>query len=579
MHRNAIGIVFALFAGLCTAVPSFVAPLVLGDQYKGVLFISDNDENTYRARIEEVLDGHIRVASPNLYENKDASGVIPPIYEYFYAIPALIFGLSVVIIFSKFALPALLFFMVYLLVVRVGGGGGRSDPAILRWTAVASGLFTILGFEALNFRQLLVHAGGASQSYQSVLWTRLVNPIVGALVLFTFLLCLWAVFRGPNRTAVIVAGGAMALSVGYFFSFGIIACTLLFSIFVFLLVRDIERLRRASAIFGIGVFFSLPYWIEAFGSIGGVGGRLLAERNGMFYTRAPVLNKLLFVVSMFVLLSFCYAYFAKRSREHLLAWQFLFVVLSGCWIALNEQIITGRTIWYYHFAQYTVPLGFIISFLVLYLVWRKEFPRLYGVAIRVLVGCSIAVLTLISCSFWYQMDAFKLSQRHGELFSYLNAHAEKDCVVLIKEESDPVEQMIPAYTYCNVYSTTYAFNGVPRERVLHNFLLRMRLAGVTTADMHEYLLAHQYEVRNYFFDNWTEVFGAGVDPWLLGRISMIEGAYPEFAQGNLYGQLVKYRIDFIASKQTLPEQILLQLPGLRLVATTSEYYLYGISPE
>ena len=574
VHTHAIGLAFAFFVGACAVIPSLVPPILLGADYHGIAFVANNDENAYRARIHEILDGHLAVGSTNLYEHKDDKGVIPPIHEYLYAIPAFFFGLSGVIVFSKFLLPALLFFLVYRFVRSLGGEGDAYSRSILVWTAVAAGLFASFGLDAGNIHQQIDLLKGTHDAFASLSWTRLVNPIIGALEILVFFLALLKVWKEKHRKATIVAGLTMALSVGYFFGFGIIACTLGAAGLAALFLRDMARVVRLATIGVIGIVCSLPYWILALSAASGEEGRILSERNGMYFTHDAVVNKFLLLTTVFTLLSFCYAYFYKRYRDELSSWGFVFIVLSGSWIALNQQVITGRAIWYYHFAQYTMPIGFIVLAVVGYLVWRRQFPRFYRVALTGGIVVSALLLVLTGLSYRYGMGDFKALQQHGDLFSFLNNEAPKDCVVFIKEESDPAEPMIPAYTHCNVYSTIYLFNGVPRDRTLHNFLLRMRLEGVTEADMHQYLLAHEPEIRHYFFDNWDQIFASGIDSWVEGRIVMLEDAYRPFLKEDMKREMLMYRMDYFAVREPLPPSLFQQLPGLSLLKRFPDYYVY-----
>ena len=119
IKNHARAIFCAFFVGLITVLPQFILPLSLGVDYKGIQPLLLDDEDIYRARIHEIIDGYPGVASPYFYEYKTAAVVVYPVNEWLYALPSFIFGLSFVITFSKFALPALLFFLVYLFIRRL----------------------------------------------------------------------------------------------------------------------------------------------------------------------------------------------------------------------------------------------------------------------------------------------------------------------------------------------------------------------------------------------------------------------------------------------------------------------------
>ena len=150
--RHTWGIICALIVGAITVLPSILAPIALGNDYRGIQFLPLNDEETYRARIHEVLDGHWRVASPVFYEYKNVHSLIPSINEFFYALPAYIFGLSFVMIASKFIFPILIFFLAYLLIIQITEAvepAGNNRP---RWDAIAGGLLVIFYFEFIDYQ-------------------------------------------------------------------------------------------------------------------------------------------------------------------------------------------------------------------------------------------------------------------------------------------------------------------------------------------------------------------------------------------------------------------------------------------
>ncbi len=178
-------------------------------------------------------------------------------------------------------------------------------------------------------------------------------------------------------------------------------------------------------------------------------------------------------------------------------------------------------------------------------------------------------------SYAYSINNFKKIQDYSKIFSMLNAQTPKDCVVLVRENTEELEKLIPAYTSCNVYSTTYVFSGITKERILHNFLINMRLGGIDLPHAHEYLLAHEGEVRTNFFSDWEQLFGHGRDQWLDKTVVYLEGEYSEFIRGNLKDELLQYRMDYLVSDAPLSQNIQNELPGLMLVKTFPGFYLYS----
>lgn len=568
-HRMAI--VLAIFAGIISVAPSILAPLSLGSGYHGVQYLQLDDEDIYRARIHEVLDGYPTVASPMLYEYKSAPTPYTPVNEWLYALPAFIFGLSAVVLASKFLLPAALFFLVYLLVRRII----REDGSAAEATALAAGLLVALGSDFVDYGYLLSLAHGAAP--RPLLWTRLVDPISGGVELFGFLLLLIYVRRGKWRYYVSVAAGAvLALMVGYFFAYGM-ALAVLGALFLFALVRKEFGAAKMLALVGItSLILDAPWWYGMLRSYAGAGAtRAAAERAGMFFTHAPVLNKELLAATALLAALWALDRFALRTRADSRIWVFPAVFIAGCWIAFNEQVVTGREIWYYHFAQYTVPLSIIALLVAGYFVLARFSVRWWTAAMYGLCALSLVYGAYSITSYVSRMPDLVRQQTYAPLFDWLNMNAQKDCVVLLAQYNEELERYIPAYTQCNVYSTTYTFSGIPMERIQHNYFIRLRLAGVTADAVDAYLHAHEDDVRGYFYRDWTDLFGHGDAPWLEADIADLSAQYRTFLQGNFADEIHTYRIDYLVTTGPVSPTLVRAL-GLHAPITAGPYELYSL---
>jgi hypothetical protein len=567
---------FALLVGVLSVLPQFLAPLALGKDYKGIQFFYLDDEDIYRARIHEILDGYGRVASPYVYEYKEVKTVVPPINEYLYAGIALIFGLSGAIVLSKFLFPILLFLLIYLFVTRLID---REDEDDAMWSGIASGLLVTLGYDLVDYRTVFDIIRNGTDIEHLLVWTRLVNPITGALVFFSFLLALWAVFARGGRANIAVAATLLAVSVGYFFSFGIAASTLGVLMLITLLLKDMLSLKRLGAVLGLSLLLQLPYWVSTLSSMGGTAGKVTALRNGMFFTHEFILNKVLLFVTVIVFGAFLYALRTKIILAGNKSAQFLLALILASWVVFNQQVLTGREIWPSHFVQYTIPIAFIALLYVAFIVIRPKLPRLWFSFIMLAVLVSVSWGVFSALSYRYVLADFRDAQGQAALIDWLNRNGEKDSVVLIKEYDEPLERNIPAYTRSNVYSTTYGFFGITPERIKHNFYIRLRLLGIDANTLAAYLDTHEDEVRGYFFEDWSQMFGHGKDAWLTEKEAQVSDEYMEFLRGDLKQQLTKYRLDYLVSKQRIIDPFLAELPGLKLVATPGAYFVYSFAHQ
>ncbi len=563
---------FALFVGSISVAPIIIAPIILGHSYKGVQYLPLDDEDIYRARITEILDGHTTVASPYLLEYKDTTpSAVVPINEWLYALPAMLLGLSSVILISKFLLPAILFIFVYLVTRRLVGNKVSTDAELL---AIAVGLLVTLGYDFVDYAQMgSVVQGSIAPS--PLVWTRLVNPIIGGIEVFGLLIALWALIQRRWRYTYLLVGGILALTVGYFFSFGISLAIVAVLAVLLLVGGEFRSARELGYAVLIAFVLDAGYWLHTLTAVGGEAGRALAMRNGMFFTHEPVINKMLLATTLFVAMSYAYARWTqKATTEHSHVWRFIAAILLGSWVAFNQQIITGREIWYHHFVQYVIPLCYVSILTVSYLVWREAFPRMWRASVIGIALVTLAYGAYSVTSYTSRTLEFQTNQDYAAVFSILD-RAPKDCVALVFEGTGSLERLVPAYTHCNVYSTTYTFFGVPQERILHNYLFSLHLAGVAPKDARVYMLAHETEVRGSFFQDWKQLFGHGQDPWLLARVSQLDDAYQAFIQRDLKQELLQYRMDYLITEYSLPTALLRELSGLTLATSTGRYFLYS----
>jgi hypothetical protein len=411
------------------------------------------------------------------------------------------------------------------------------------------------------------------------MWTRPVNPIIGALMVFGLLIFLWWTIERRYRYAYIGAGVVLAATVGYFFTLGISISILTALIGIFLLRKEYIVVKDLSLTLLISFILDAPYWYNTLMAVGGEEGRILAERNGLYFTHAPVFNKLLFVASVFFVVSFCCAWYLKKDREYVKentnTWVFMLALLLGSWVAFNQQVITGRAIWYHHFVQYTVPLSLFVCVITSFLVWRRYLRKTWLMGLLICSLLCLSVGVFMAQSYIYKIADFQKLQRYGDTFLFLNTAAPKDCVVLVKEHNEQFERLVTAYTHCNIYSTTSTFFGITQGRVLHNYFLRLRLNGVDPERVHEYMEAHPEDIHGYFFTNWTNMFAFGLDPWVSSQIPALAEAYRNFTHEDLKVQLLTYRMDYLVSEAPLPPELTRELSGLTLATITGGFYFYA----
>jgi hypothetical protein len=284
-------------------------------------------------------------------------------------------------------------------------------------------------------------------------------------------------------------------------------------------------------------------------------------RAGAQFEHSPILNKFLVAASFIFIVFLIIEVYKKRSLQHLERWWlFCGVLLIACWIAYNQQILTGMTVWPYHFVQFTIPLSLIALFVLGINYGSHISTRLWGVVISLALLASLAVGVSSALSYHQLLNNFSEKQSHMPIFSWLNTHAAKDCVVLVNEVQESFAMQIPAFTHCNTYVTTGTFYGVPEDRIMHNFLTLLRLWRVTPAEAQSYLESHPSEVNTYFFNSIAQSLTSIANAETKQHVADIVKKYPEFYRHDFATELRKYRIDYFLStdKSQLPSNLTLR---------------------
>lgn len=555
----------ALACALCVGV-LYVAPHVffmvsLGDAYRGIPMMLSANEDEYLMRIQEIIDGHPSLGSPVFYEYKNEPPLSPPVGEFFYALPTLIFGVSPVttLIASKFFLPALLFLLVYSLVWRLSG---TTSGATHKLTALAAACFITLGYDLIDYRTIWSFLIGAVSPGSSLLWSRPVNPILGALFLFSFLLSIFALCEGTRRrkTAVVFATIFLVCMFGsYFFSWGVAVSVLAVLTLLLLVRREYKTAGTLALIVPLSMLCALPYFIAMWSASGNPWYETSLLRSGLFLTHYPLWNKLLLTTLFFFLAMVAVDFFLKKRKGiafRFVSWHWfcLSLLFGGLWVYM-QQLVTGRTVWPYHFVQYTIPLSIVVGMTVLEQSIRQYSRYLYLILISITILSSVTLGIYTQVSVYAKFRPYYVELQHyGALFTWLNAQ-ESDCVVLQTslEEHTGLDHLIPAFTHCNLYDSTSLYSLLPEERILHNYLVRLYFRGVDPNAVEEFIHTSDSSARDYLSSNWKGVFGVTdfpdfSDPLFEERLKAFPQLYREFTEKDFATELKKYRLDYIVIK-------------------------------
>lgn len=578
LKKHYLALVLALIVGAVSVAPEFLYVRHLGSDYLGMPFLPTANEEIYLTKIHEVIEGHWRVGSPVFFEYKNNYPLVPPVGEYFYALPSLILSISLVkvVVFSKFLLPALLFLLVYFFIYCLTLNKAELSGKI---NALTGGLFVVLGFDLIDYSSVWRYLNGASiQNF--VVWTRPVNPIFGALLIFILLILLWRMITGRKKYLFIPAGFTLALMVGYFFSWGMSLSVIGAMTILALHRKDFYLVKQLILTLATAFAVSLPYWYNLFFSLVKSGDGDLAAKNGMFYTRAPMINKALLAISLIFILLTAYKIWKKENlqAEGNNWWWFSLALIFGGWLAYNQQIITGRTIWPYHFSQYSIPFVIAVGMLILGNFFRLKFFKIWAAAIALILLSITAYNVKAFVDYPKRYEAARFEQTYAGAVDWLNNNAPRECVVLINEPTGYAGFRITALTNCDMYSAEWVYEKTPAERIYHNYLVSLKLKGVTQKNINDYFLDEEnsQRMKMLFFENWQESYSLTSDQWLKDKISQITADYKEFYKKDFYRELKKYRLDYIINQGELSADIKKQLPNIKSEAVYDDFYIYSL---
>lgn len=557
----------ALLCALCVGV-LYIAPHVLfrvslGDAYRGIPMMLSANEDEYLVRIQEIIDGHPSLGSPVFYEYKNEPPLSPPVGEFFYALPTLALGIAPVttLIASKFFLPALLFLLMYSLVWRLSG---TPSGATHKLTALAAAFFVTLGYDLIDYRTMWSFLTGAVSPGNFLLWSRPVNPILGALFLSSFLLSIRALFEGTRwrKTAVVSAAVFLAFMFGsYFFSWGVAVSVLAVLILLLLIRAEYKTACMLALVVPLGMLCALPYFTAVWRASQSLWYEDSLFRSGLFLTHYPLWNKLLLVTLFFFLVTVAIDFFLKKRKEvafRIESWHWfcLALLLGGLWVYV-QQVVTGRTVWPYHFVQYTIPLSIVVAMTVLEQTIRQYSRYLYLALISIIILSSVTLGIYTQVSVYVKFRPYYVDlQRYGALFASLNAQ-KGDCVVLQTdlEEHMGLDHLIPAFTHCDLYDSSSVYSLLPEERILHNYLVRLYFRGVHPDVIEDFLQRPDSGARDFLSSNWKGIFGVSnfpdfSDTLLDERLKAFPQRYREFTEKDFATELKKYRLDYIVIKGT-----------------------------
>ena len=570
--RHKLALVASFIVGIIALAPHIIFPLQLGKEYKGVYMMQTANETEYLARIKELTEGHWKPGAVPFYEYKNNPPLMPPnVLDFLYAGANFTTGISIsnLVIISKFFLPALFFLLIYFLIRQLTK---NKDFLSNKINAVGGGLLVVLGYDLVDYGSLISYIKGVNSPSDFLLWTRPINPILGGMLIFGFLLAFWKLYKNDtdgrkSKYLIFSAGFLFFLAItSYFFSWGIILSFLVVFGAVSLLSKNWLLLRRICSIAFLGILFSTPYLYNIYLATKNPIYKESAVRTGIFYGRELMLNKFL-ILALFIFASISLVVFIKNKKKESFnfwgeKWWFVCLAMIVCgFIAFNQQLITGQTVWPYHFVQYTIPLSATALFITLYnfSFFSYGFRRVWVTIVFISIASSLSFgVYTQSMAYKNNFANYKEKQKYAEVFEWLNENAKKDCVILT-EDKVFFNKAILIYTNCNVYFSDFNSFMLPNERLYHNYMTFLKIQGIDERRITEYAEENAQDIAVHFYGAEGLVYGSASPSFLASKDKFIND-YKKFLSEDFIDKIKKYKADYFIIESRSKNGNFSQLP-------------------
>lgn len=589
LRTNRLALVVAFLVGLLYVAPQFFFIFDPHSNFQGIPLMPSPNEAEYVYQIHSILDGDYLSASPLYYEYKKQTPMMLPVGEYFYALPVLVLGISLVavLVISKFILPVILFLLIYFLFQQLLDD---AESVAGKISSLAGAIFIVVGYDLVDFRTIFRLLSGHTEVLNSFsfLWARPVNPVIGGICLFSFLLLISVAFRrrASRWWMVGVAAVLLALMFGnYFFSWGL-AISVLAVLTIFVLLKKNYALARGFVLIPVlSLVLSAPYWWLIWRAKMSPWYQESVLRHGLMLTHYPLINKFLVLTALLFILTVCVPRWRRLGwRIALNTWQwFALALMGGALLAYNQQVITGRTIWPFHFSQYSIPFCIIVLVLLLHNEIRPRARWVWQVAVGVIILAS-SVYGVYAQAASYQTTAAYYAglQAYMPALRWLDERP-GDCVVLVNfnnEKWHDLTALIAGFTHCDIYARDWHFSMMPFERSLDDYMIQLRWQGISAQDIESYIRSHNGEATGYLFSNWKSLYGVSQfpdfsDPEVTKRIQAFPGEYRDYMSRDMKTVLTKYRLDYIVSVGPMKQSLAGQLKNLKMIFQSGELFIYS----
>jgi hypothetical protein len=574
-----LAVLLALASALFVAAPVIATPFVLGSAYQGAdIMHFGSDEHIYLSRAKESLEGK-GTSQPYIGSNKNEQDPTFSYVESVLTLPLRVLGLSERIDIVTYY-NILNFLGVFLLVLLIYIFSLRFTND--RMVALSAATFPITGYAIVEAHTLLY--GGYD------IYGRSLFPYISSLILFGFLIALHLALEKPFRTpALLVAGVLLGVSCWVYLYLWMYLFAFMSAFAVILLcLRRFDAFLRLLYVGIIGMVLGAYNIIHLF-----LFAQSAAYRETAYFYAAIQSHAFVWSNVGAVTLVLLALVLWKKQQNGSTA--FLAALMAAGWIALNQQIITGKLLQYGHFFWYFVsPLSIIVSILLLSRIIPKKMMTALAALIVVVGFLNIAAQQ--SRAFAADLPQRIADQKFMPIVQALRQNSPGSVLTGATGDSGPF--FIPMYTDDDLYwipaAENHSFSPDMLEEALlvHLYLNRDSRANPIAYLQHT-LPKHGSDEITYLYTEW-EGSQSPYDYYSYGRhfsaddpaltplrkklFDQIQKDYSEVASPEALQALMQKRdVRYVVwDREQSPQWDLSALGKLTVLATSSDLTLYRI---
>lgn len=583
MRNHTIAIILAFLLAVSVFVPLIVFPFVAGKSYHGmnIPYHGGTDFNYYLNRAKEVLEGR-DLGNMILRDGKDNPDTTFAYGEkilfspyHFLGVANYIDTITLCNIYD-FVGIFILILLIYHLVLQLSADDKR--------LSIITALFVIGGYSLVYNKSLFFTDFN--------IYGRPTIPYVSSLAFFIYLNFLAKAVKLLKWRYWIMVGASFGLLfyiLLYAWSYVLVLNGILFVLF--LLKKDFIISRRLFVASVIGLTLGSYNVIKILMFYNTEVGERVSFFFYASHSHQAVFSKIGLIALILITI---YCYYKKKIDEQALL--FIGFALSG-WVALNQQIITGKEIQYGHFYWYfIVPTSIITMFYILWYFLNQKLRRLFFIAVILVVFFNTIIGQYDSMLGIVEQKTY--IQNYKTILDVLDK--DKDSKVILAT-NDNLAQVFTIYTNHDLFwLDTAVFYSAPIERIEESLLVYLYLNKESRGDIEKYLndLAINKDSVSYYQSTYRKIesFSSGYDwyqyfsklsnnaPELLSNRQVIikrltERCRQEFSRPDLILNLLRERgVKYVVwDKNKNPEwDLSFMMPKLKELVEYNNIYLYQI---